>query len=87
MSLELAQKFGYKLVADKCHKGSFQLPDGSIIQALGRVTGQVQFIQGEGARLSTFTCHFNFFSRLALPALIGMAFLRANRALTTRTSR
>jgi hypothetical protein len=87
MSLGLAQRLGYSIDRTEQDRGQFQLPTGKIIESIGRVTAQVQFAQGEGCKTSTFTCYFNVFSQLALPALIGMAFLNATETLTTYTSR
>lgn len=82
MSLELVQKLGYKLETDVTDRGQFQLPNGKIIESVGRVTTRVQFAQGADSRARSFTCYFNVFPRLALPALMGMAFLRATETLT-----
>ncbi|EUC51059.1 hypothetical protein COCMIDRAFT_281 [Bipolaris oryzae ATCC 44560] len=87
MSLELAQKLGYKINREEQEKGLFQLPTGKIIESVGQVIAQIQFAQGEGSKTSTFTCQFNVFSKLAMPALIGMAFLNATETLTTYRSR
>ena len=87
MSLQLAQKLGYELNTEETSRAQFQLPNGKIIVSIGRVTARVQFAQGAGSRTSSFTCDFNVFSHLALPALIGMAFLNATETLTTYRSR
>lgn len=87
MSLELAHKLGYKVNTEDACKGQFQLPNGKVIEALGRVTAQVQFAQVADSKTAFITCHFNVFSRLALPALIGMAFLDATETLKLYRSR
>jgi hypothetical protein len=87
MSLELARKLGYEVDTEDACKGQFQLPNGKLIEAVGRVTAQVQFAQGAGSKTTSIKCHFNVFSRLALPALIGMAFLDATETLKLYRSR
>jgi predicted aspartyl protease len=87
MSLELANRLGYEVDTNDTNKSRFQLPNGKIIAAIGRVTARVRFAQGQDAKTTSFTCYFNVFSHLALPALIGMAFLNATETLSKHTSR
>jgi predicted aspartyl protease len=87
MSLELAKRLGYEIDKRDASKGQFQLPNGKIIKAIGKVSARVQFAQGQDAQTTSLTCYFNVFSHLALPALIGMAFLNATETMSKYTSR
>jgi predicted aspartyl protease len=87
MSLELANSIGYEIATADASKKHFQLPNGDIIKAIGTVIACVRFAQGQVTETSFITCHFNVFSNLALPALIGMAFLNATETLSKHTSR
>ena len=65
----------------------FQLPNGKIIKPMGHVNIMVQSARDVGSDTSPMICRFNVFEKLALPVLIGMAFLRATDTITKYTSR
>jgi hypothetical protein len=87
MSLELAESLGYEVDTENENKNQFELPNGKIIYSIGIVLARLRFAQGQDAETISMTCHFNVFSHLALPVLIGMAFLNATETLSKYTSR
>ncbi|KAI4951223.1 hypothetical protein J4E91_003930 [Alternaria rosae] len=78
---------GYVVESSPGIEVCFQLPNGKIIKSLGYVDIMVQFVRDVGPEMSPMICRFNVFERLALPVLIGMAFLRATETITKYTSR
>ncbi|KAH6629702.1 hypothetical protein C7974DRAFT_395038 [Boeremia exigua] len=87
MTLDAAEKLGYKLDENSSHIGSFELPNGKIIRSLGRVVAQVQFASGDDAGSEVMPCWFNIFEKLAIPVLVGMTFLDFTETLTRFRSR
>ncbi|KAF2649672.1 hypothetical protein K491DRAFT_783180 [Lophiostoma macrostomum CBS 122681] len=88
ISLELAEEMGYEIASSEEDKAEFELANGKIIESIGRISAVIKFAQDERAGdKTTVTCYFNVFRKLALPALIGMAFLSATETLSTYTSR
>lgn len=88
MSLNLAKEMGYAIDTREQSKGQFELANGKMINSLGTVTAKIRFANTkpeEGNQ--SFVCYFNVFRTLAVPALIGMAFLSATETLTRFTSR
>lgn len=87
MSLDLATEMGYEIDTSEASRGSFQLPTGKIIEAIGRVSAQVRFAKDPDHEDGRVICFFNVFSRLASPVLIGMTFLKATETITKYTQR
>jgi hypothetical protein len=88
MSLGLATTMGFEL--DYAFKISLNLPNGTSMYSLGRVTASLRFLQTHAmdpARASVFTCCFNVFDKLISPVLLGMNFLAETETLSKYTHR
>ncbi|KAI4691072.1 uncharacterized protein J4E84_003362 [Alternaria hordeiaustralica] len=82
-----AIELGYNIEPIPDTEAGFQLPNGKNIKAMGQIVVAVQFAKRVESEASYIPCRFNVFERLALPVLIGMAFLRATETITKYTSR
>lgn len=87
MTLTTAQELGYMVNMGAHDQHSFRLPNGKVIESIGRVAAQVQFVSTTGKEGKAIECAFHVFERLAVPVLIGMTFLQATETLTKFTSR
>jgi hypothetical protein len=87
ISYAQAVAMGYTIKPNTNSRVRFQLPNGRTIRPLGYVDVPVQFAKHVGPEAASMVCRFNVFEKLALPVLIGMAFLRATETITKYTSR
>lgn len=86
-SLELATDIGYPIDTISESQAEFQLPNGSIIKAIGRITAEVQFVRGPMHNTDKLMCQFNVSNKLAVPVLMGSTFLQETGTNTRYTSR
>ena len=88
IALDLAQTLGYEMTTDEDSKARFQLPNGAIVESVGRIAAKVEFARKKVSEDEvTIECFFNVFRTLALPVLMGMSFLRATETLTKHAQR
>lgn len=88
MSLKLAKEMGLKVHSEGENKSKFRLANGKVVESIGRVTASVTFANGSSADgQGSISCSFNIFKTLAVPAIMGMAFLEATKTLSRFTSR
>jgi hypothetical protein len=89
ISLDLAVKLGFRLPSATVDGSKFKLANGTIIKSLGKMSLDVQFASTNISKdeCAPMFCIFNVFKKLAAPALMGMAFLRATGTLSKHPER
>ncbi|KAM5344700.1 hypothetical protein ACJ41O_010562 [Fusarium nematophilum] len=65
----------------------FSLANGKIVSAVGQVTTRCSFAAGFSTADQNIECTFHVFSVLAVPAIMGVEFLRRTETLTKHTDR
>lgn len=87
-SLKVAQSMGYEIYFYAHDRPELILANGTTTRALARVTAKIRFGRiVTGVHNDEITCIFNVFETLALPANMGLAFLKATETLEKHTSR
>ncbi|RYP70289.1 hypothetical protein DL769_005034 [Monosporascus sp. CRB-8-3] len=87
ISLDMVHDVGLEMAEISKESAKFSIANGKVVEAVSQVTARFAFAKGSPSDSPNLDCLFYVFSKLAVPIIIGMAFLDKTETFSRHRNR